>query len=310
MIYRLDLKKEISIEEIDENIITAGIVTLDELRQCYDRLGFSESTVFECENSNGRFRSAINIYDDYSFGLMNIVNVANVWHEKDRLAFYVKKNLFILVDIYDADKSTTTIFQNMLEQFNKDSFTLERFIYSIFDSLILNDSKALESIEFEIIGFEEIVTKGTSEKWFINKMLEMKKRLLVLHNYYEQLIDIGEILQENGNRIFDDESLRFFRIFTSRIERLNNNVQALRENLMQLREANQAAMDYNINNVMKIFTVVTTIFLPLTLIVGWYGMNFKYMPELGWKYGYAGVIILCLIVIIFCIWLFKKKKLL
>lgn len=310
MIYRLDLKKEISVEEIDENIITAGIVTLDELRQCYDRLGFSESTVFECENSNGRFRSAINIYDDYSFGLMNIVNVANVWHEKDRLAFYVKKNLFILVDIYDADKSTTTIFQNMLEQFNKDSFTLERFIYSIFDSLILNDSKALESIEFEIIGFEEIVTNGTSEKWFINKMLEMKKRLLVLHNYYEQLIDIGEILQENGNRIFDDESLRFFRIFTSRIERLNNNVQALRENLMQLREANQAAMDYNINNVMKIFTVVTTIFLPLTLIVGWYGMNFKYMPELGWKYGYAGVIILCLIVIIFCIWLFKKKKLL
>ena len=97
MIYRLDLKKEISIEEIDENIITAGIVTLDELRQCYDRLGFSESTVFECENSNGRFRSAINIYDDYSFGLMNIVNVANVWHEKDRLAFYVKKNLFIFL---------------------------------------------------------------------------------------------------------------------------------------------------------------------------------------------------------------------
>ena len=310
MIYRLDLKKEISVEEIDENIITAGIVTLDELRQCYDKLGFSESTVFECENSNGMFRSAINIYDDYSFGLMNIVNVANVWHEKDRLAFYVKKNLFILVDIYDADKSTTTIFQNMLEQFNKDSFTLERFIYSIFDSLILNDSKALESIEFEIIGFEEIVTQGTSEKWFINKMLEMKKRLLVLHNYYEQLIDIGEILQENGNRVFDDESLRFFRIFTSRIERLNNNVQALRENLMQLREANQAAMDYNINNVMKMFTVVTTIFLPLTLIVGWYGMNFKYMPELGWKYGYVGVIILSLIVIIFCIWLFKKKKLL
>jgi magnesium transporter len=59
---------------------------------------------------------------------------------------------------------------------------------------------------------------------------------------------------------------------------------------------------------MKFFTVVTTIFLPLTLIVGWYGMNFKYMPELTWKYGYFAVIILMIAVVIACLILFKKKK--
>ena len=59
---------------------------------------------------------------------------------------------------------------------------------------------------------------------------------------------------------------------------------------------------------MKVLTVVTTIFMPLTLIVGWYGMNFSGMPELEWKHGYLGVIILSLVVVIGEIIFFKWKK--
>ena len=53
---------------------------------------------------------------------------------------------------------------------------------------------------------------------------------------------------------------------------------------------------------------MTTIFLPLSLIAGWYGMNFTNMPELAWKYGYLAVILVSLLIILFCIWLFKKMK--
>ena len=59
---------------------------------------------------------------------------------------------------------------------------------------------------------------------------------------------------------------------------------------------------------MKVLTIVTTIFLPLSLLAGWYGMNFAYMPELSWKYGYLFVIALSLGIIAFCLILFKKKK--
>ena len=61
---------------------------------------------------------------------------------------------------------------------------------------------------------------------------------------------------------------------------------------------------------MSILTVVTTIFLPLTLIAGWYGMNFPNMPEFGWKYAYPAVIIVSILVIILEIIYFKKKKML
>ena len=53
--------------------------------------------------------------------------------------------------------------------------------------------------------------------------------------------------------------------------------------------------------------MVTTIFLPLTLIVGWYGMNFKYMPELNWKYGYLAVILLSAVIVFFCVRICRKK---
>ncbi|HPE16621.1 MAG TPA: CorA family divalent cation transporter, partial [Oscillospiraceae bacterium] len=90
--------------------------------------------------------------------------------------------------------------------------------------------------------------------------------------------------------------------------RLSNNVQMLRDYAAQVREAYQVQMDYNINNIMKVFTVVTAVFLPLSLVTGWYGMNFSSMPELSWRYGYAVVILLCLAIAGGCLLLFRKKK--
>lgn len=69
-----------------------------------------------------------------------------------------------------------------------------------------------------------------------------------------------------------------------------------------------ATLNYNLNNTMKLFTMVTIIFQPLTLIVGWYGMNFKYMPELGWRFGYLYVIVLSIVVVGAILYWFKKRK--
>ena len=95
-----------------------------------------------------------------------------------------------------------------------------------------------------------------------------------------------------------------------RTERRFQNVLNLREYVTQVRESYEAEVDISLNTTMKIFTVVTTIFLPLTLIAGWYGMNFPNMPEFGWKYAYPAVIIVSILVIILEIIYFKKKKML
>lgn len=81
-----------------------------------------------------------------------------------------------------------------------------------------------------------------------------------------------------------------------------------KQNVIHVRESLDAAYNYNMNNTMKLFTVVSVIFLPLTLIAGWYGMNFTGMPELTWKYGYMMVIALCLVITVLILILFKRKK--
>ena len=93
-----------------------------------------------------------------------------------------------------------------------------------------------------------------------------------------------------------------------RVELLQNHVHLLRENVLQIRELYQSMQDARQNKIMVVITIVTTIFLPLTLITGWYGMNFVYMPELQWRYGYFVVIIISLVIVIAEIIYFKKKK--
>ena len=101
--------------------------------------------------------------------------------------------------------------------------------------------------------------------------------------------------------------LRYYHILTTRIERLSDSVSNLRDYVSQVREAYQAQVDINQNEIMRLFTVITAIFLPLTLIVGWYGMNLQ-MPEYKWSFSYPVVITVSLAVALFSIIYFKKHK--
>lgn len=311
MLYELDdVVSQVEIKDINPEKITIGIMTQKELESYYTKLGFSISTVRDCVSLQSNFRCAIDIYDGYSFGYINLVDVMHVFEERDSFSFYIKNNLFLIIPIKDKRNQLQENMESVLTRLKPEKTTLEKVVYVFFDNLLCHDSLALETIGYQISLLEDrIVTKDVGENFHVN-LLTKRKELLILRNYYEQLIDIGEALEENENELFPEENLRYFKIFTDRMGRLSNNAQLLRDNLVQIREAHQAFLDYNININMKMFTLITIIFLPLTLIVGWYGMNFTYMPELHWKYGYVYVIGLTLAVVIFCIIVFRKKKIL
>ena len=83
---------------------------------------------------------------------------------------------------------------------------------------------------------------------------------------------------------------------------------ALVDYTTQIRDDYEAGLTDKQNHIMTILTVVTTIFSPLTLITGWYGMNFKYVPELDSKYAYPVVFIISLLIAILSLLYFKRKK--
>lgn len=184
--------------------------------------------------------------------------------------------------------------------------TLARVIYSFFEKQTKEDDTVFDGIEKEIMDLEQaLIVSGKRD--CVQEIISLRKRLMVLKKYYEQFLTVLDILIENENDIFDEKVLRSFRMLHRRTERRCQSILNLRESVTQVRESYEAEVDINLNTTMKIFTVVTTIFLPLTLVAGWYGMNFD-MPEYQWKHGYLFVVLLSVASVVFWIAFFKKKK--
>ncbi len=290
---------------LPESGLAVGHITAEELEKIAPVLGFSSSTVRQCREEVRYFRNSVEVYDHYSFG--TIKRTTGDENGEDCIAVYIKQGLFLVVDIRDSDGSTRRAFEAVLGRFPAGAVTLEKLVFAFLDAMIEGDGKLLEDMEFSLSETEERVLCNHAGDGFIGFLLGERRRLLLLRNYYEQLIDMGKALEENENDIFAEEDLRYFKIFTDKAERLERNVRSLREQVMQLREAYQSMLDLRLNNIMKIFTALSAIFLPLTLITGWYGMNFTGMPELNWRYGYLYVIVLATVVAIIFIRLFRRK---
>lgn len=310
-----------------------GYITFAELQDDAVMYGFPEETIRACRENLHNFRSDTIVTGNLVFTVLDLINLLHVFDEKDRLAIYVQSDLCLFVEIQDEDGSIRSLFDRVFDSYRtenvrstatseemskcrigSDAIDLrhtvpEKFLYRFLDLLIQEDRKFLENMEFNMSALETRILKERVDAAFINEILAMKKELMYMWNYYDQLIDIGEVLRDNDNEMFPPENVRRFATFTERTMRLSENVKHLKEYAVQLRETHDAMLDYNLNNIMKLFTVITTIFLPLTLIVGWYGMNFANMPELTWKYGYLGVIVFSVVVVGICIIAFKKYKL-
>ena len=167
---------------------------------------------------------------------------------------------------------------------------LERFLYDFLEQIVENDLSVLERYEGELNLIEDEIlnTREPEDLGRVNEIHSDIRKLLV---HYEQLID-----------------MTYIHLFMNLLARRHDSAASLRDYTMQVRDLYHAQLEVRQNRIMTLLTVVTTIFMPLTLIVGWYGMNFRYMPELEWRYGYPVVIAVSLAVAIACLLFFRKKK--
>ena len=187
--------------------------------------------------------------------------------------------------------------------------SLERFLYDFLEQIIHNDLQIMQRYERELDSVEKEIMDD-AESAHIQRNNEIRGDIRDLRIHYEQLQDLGQELEENENGFFDEENLRYFHMFSNRVDRLYDAATHLRDYTIQLNDLYQSQLDVKQNRIMTVLTVVTTIFMPLTLIVGWYGMNFKYMPELDWRFGYPVIIGLSILIVVGSLTFFKVKKIL
>lgn len=281
------------------------IFTPYELEKSYIYFNFNYSTVYNCLHEDDYPK--LEIFENYSFGILNLIEKNNNFFIIHEINFYITKNHIIFISEKNLD-----IFEELKENIRSKGalrLSIDKILYNLLDSLTSNDYNILSDIEQELNEVEKDIMQGKT-KDYLKDIVQLKKKLLFIKKHYEPLLGISEDLSENENNILDENSVRYFVILFNRISRLNSSIDNLRDYTTQIRESYHAQLDVNTNNIMRIFTIITSIFSALSLIVGWYGMNFKSMPEFNWSYGYIFVIILCIFVVLLCILLFKKKKLL
>ncbi len=246
---------------------------------------------------------AIVNYDSLT-GTIDVPAVSARTETNCRLAFALDERGIVLID---DDDYTLRIINTIRSSRHWRFPSLERFIYDFIEETIINDIPFLDKTEKELERIEELIMDGMIEQYPL-KLNDIRSTLLELHKHYEHLIDLALEMNENENNFFKEENLRYFRLISERCSRLQDTVDELREYIIQLRDLVSEQLAIKQNKIMTLLTIITTIFMPLTLIAGWYGMNFVHMPELYWEYGYPVVIISSVLIVTLSLYYFRRKN--
>lgn len=277
------------------------VTSYDEMEECAKNWGIS-SVILEDARRFGYVK--YDSFDGVDCISLEMLDFHNILLSHGSVILYLEKGRSAFFFTSQVD-----MVREMLEEGVKilgEKITLTRLIYLFFELQIKEDHQVFDTIEKEIMDLEQALITS-SKRNCVEEIIGLRKRLMVLKRYYEQFLNALDILGENENDFFDKKVLHFFRTLLRRTERRFQNVLNLRESVTQVRESYEAEVDISLNATMKVFTVVTTIFLPLTLIVGWYGMNFA-MPEYEWSHGYQMIILVSILFIMGGIYFFKKNK--
>lgn len=278
-----------------------AVVSPEEWTRDKEKFNMGIDLEFEIENL---FMTKAEVNYDSLTGSFIIPDRSDLLESSNRFAFALDERGIVFID---HDGYAASLVKRIAATKKWRYPGLERFIYDFLETIISGDLNMLERYEDEITIIEDRILEGnlTGE---LERNNEIRGELLKLKMYYEQLIDLGQELAENENDFFMSDNLRFFELFTARVTRLQGLVSTLKEYTMQVRELYQSELSVKQNRIMTVLTVVTTIIMPLTLVTGWYGMNFKYMPELDSPLAYPIVIGVVILMAISGIIYFKKKK--
>lgn len=198
--------------------------------------------------------------------------------------------------------------ERLMDSKDKIDFKCDRFFYAIIDSIVDTYSPALNYWSSKIDDFEELVFDTKAKDDITSIVIPIRRGLLSIKRIVVPQKEIIYKFSHEENKYISDEIRIYFKDVYDHIMKSYNAVEEQRDILSNLTDAHFSKSSAALNVVITRLTLISTVFLPLTFIVGVYGMNFKYMPELEWKYGYFAIMLFMAFLSGALVMYFKKKK--
>lgn len=180
-------------------------------------------------------------------------------------------------------------------------------LYALIDTIIDNYFVVLEKAGDMLEDIEDELLMEPSQHT-LNQLYSLKREMLSIRRMVWPLREVVYKLERDDLKLVKQETRVYLRDVYDHISRVIDSVETIRDLLASMLDLYQSITSNRMNAVIKVLTIISTIFIPLTFIAGIYGMNFDHMPELHWKYGYPAVWGFMILVVVGMFVFFKKKK--
>lgn len=211
-------------------------------------------------------------------------------------------------DVFDVIRQRIRVGKGRIRKMKADYL-----VYALLDAIIDNYFVVLEKMSEKIESIEEslVVKPDPAVLSSINKT---KRNLIFLRKSVWPLREVVRAITQSESALIREENLAYYRDIQDHIIQAVDTIEAFRDTVSGMLDIYLSSLSHHLNEVMKVLTIIATIFMPLTFIAGIYGMNFNVqssrfnMPELNWPFGYLSVLSLMAIVASGMVMYFKNKK--
>ncbi|WP_432403525.1 magnesium/cobalt transporter CorA [Wukongibacter sp. M2B1] len=273
----------------------------DEINELRSSFNFHTLSIEDCLHFLQRPKA--DYYDDYSFFVLHSLNQKTL--EAEELDVFIGDNYIVTFHsshLYEVDSvwERVTCEKGILSK-NHTYVT-----YLIMNKIVTEYFPAVYKIE-DVLNNLDSFAKYQSLRNLMNKIFDIRSDLLKLRRLINSMRDLlYTILNTTDFEGFKYSKLHFTDVY-DHLLRLSEMIEANRDITADIRDSYLSISSDRMNRIMMVFTVVTSIFIPLTFITGIYGMNFEYIPELKWRFGYFMVLSVMALISVSMFFWFKHK---
>ncbi|MES2837418.1 MAG: magnesium/cobalt transporter CorA [Bacteroidota bacterium] len=247
-------------------------------------------------------------YDDYDMTFMKMLYEFDSKIYSEQLSIILKDNLVITFQELEGKDAFDPIRQRLKQENLKiRKFGADYLAYSLIDCIVDAYFIILEKIGERLEDLdEELIIKPTPET--LQKLYYMKREMIALRKSIWPIRELISSIERSDSNLITKDTQLFFRDVYDHSLRVIETTESYRDLVAGMMDLYMSSMSNKMNEVMKVLTIISTIFIPVTFIAGVYGMNFKFMPELESPYGYAATWAVMLAIMISLLIYFRRKK--
>jgi len=250
-------------------------------------------------------------YDKYVFIVLRMLTHNNQTDEikDEQLSLIIGSNFVISLqesgkdgDVFDPIRIRIRDGKGYIRKMKADYLA-----YVLIDLVVDNYFSIVERLQEKTEQIEELIIKDpTSHN--LHEINLLKRDLIYVRKAFWPLREAISVLERGETELFSPNTLLHLRDVHDHIIQLIDTIDSLRDVISDMMNIYLSSISNKLNEVMKVLTIISTIFIPLTFIAGIYGMNFKYMPELEWQLSYPILWLIMIIIGVSMVIYFKSKK--